>query len=225
MTITTLPDLVQGTEEWHEQRRGIITASVVGKLVTPKTIKAAENVETRALAAQLVAERITGWTDATYVSDDMWQGTLDEPVARAVYAEHFAPVTEVGFMVRDDWGFSIGYSPDGLVGDDGLIECKSRRPKIHLAHILAGEVPSENMAQIQAGLLVSDRQWCDYISFCGGMPLWVKRVTPDPRWHAAIVEAVEKFEKAAEQMAADYHLAVEGLPTTERTQLDEIRIA
>jgi hypothetical protein len=223
MTVTTLPDLIQGTDEWLDQRRGMVTASMVGRLITPKTVKPAENPESRSLVAQLVAERITGFTDSTYVSDDMWRGTLDEPVARDLYSEHFTPVTEVGFMVRDDWGFSIGYSPDGLVGDDGLIECKSRRPKTHLAHILADQIPPENMAQLQAGLLVSGRDWCDYVSYCAGMPLWVKRVTPDERWQTAIVDTVRKFEDTAALMLADYQRAVEGLPMTER-QLDRAGI-
>lgn len=220
MTLHVFTDLIQGTDEWLEARRGIVTASVVGQLVTPKTIKPASNDHSRALTAQLVAERITGWSEHPYVSHDMLRGSLDEPVARALYAEHYAPVVEVGFMVRDDWGFKIGYSPDGLVGDDGLIEIKSRRPKQHLSTILAGEVPAENMAQIQCGLLVSGRQWCDYISYCGGMPMWVKRVEPDPRWHEAILAAVEAFERTAAEMIARYEVAVAGFPMTERSTYD-----
>ena len=156
MTLIELPDLIQGTDEWHDQRRGIVTASVVGRLLTA-TGKPANNDTSRTLTAQLVAERITGWTDPVYVSDDMLRGTEDEPRAVDVYAEHFAPVTSTGFMVRDDWGFRIGYSPDGLVGDDGLIEVKSRRAKKQLQTILEDAVPAENMAQIQCGLLVSGR--------------------------------------------------------------------
>src|SRR5690606_34186370 len=79
-------DLIQGTDEWMEARRGIVTASVVGQLVTPKTIKPAANDHSRALVAQLVAERITGWSEDPYVSHDMLRGSLDEPVARALYA-------------------------------------------------------------------------------------------------------------------------------------------
>ena len=227
MALHVLPDLIQGSDEWLDQRRGIVTASVVGQLITPKTIKPAANDTSRALTALLAAERITGWTDPVYVSDDMLRGTLDEPVARAIYAEKVIapiPVTEVGFMVRDDWGFPIGYSPDGLVGDDGLIEVKSRRQKKHLADIVADQVPLENLAQIQCGLLVSGRQWCDYVSFCGGMPLWVKRVYPDERWFEAIVAAVTAFEETAAQMVATYQAAVEGLPATERTTLQEMTI-
>lgn len=220
MTLHVYTDLIQGTDEWLEARRGIVTASVVGQLVTPKTIKPAANDHSRALVAQLVAERITGWSEDPYVSRDMLRGSLDEPVARALYAEHYAPVAEVGFMVRDDWGFKIGYSPDGLVGDDGLIEIKSRRPRQHLSTILAGEVPAENMAQIQCGLLVSGRQWCDYVSYCGGMPMWVKRVEPDPRWHEAILAAVAQFEEAAAEMIAAYEAAVAGFPMTERSTYD-----
>lgn len=220
MSVLTFPDLIQGTDEWLAARRGIVTASVVGQLVTAKTIRPAANDTSRALTALLAAERITGWTDPVYVSDDMLRGTMDEPIARGIYAEHHAPVVEVGFMVRDFGGYVIGYSPDGLVGDDGLIEIKSRRAKRHLTDILADEVPAENMAQIQAGLLVSGREWCDYVSYCSGMPLWTKRVEPDERWHAAITEAVAGFEQTVAQMVATYHARVAGLPATERTDYD-----
>ena len=211
-------DLIQGTDEWFAARRGIVTASVIGQLITPKTVKPAANDYSRALTMTLVAERITGWTEEVFVSNDMMRGSMDEPVARDLYGRHYAPVVEVGFMVRDDWGWRLGYSPDGLVGDDGLIEVKSRRPKKHLATILADEVPLENMAQIQAGLLVSGRAWCDYLSYCGGMPMWRKRVTADERWAAAIVEAVATFEQTADQMVRAYLKAVDGLPTTERIE-------
>ena len=217
MAITEHPHIEQGTDEWHDLRRGIVTASTVGILITPRTIRPANNPTTRALTAQLVAERITGHTDPTYMTDDMWRGVEDEPRARHLYAETIAPVREVGFITRNDWGFTIGYSPDGLVGDDGLIEIKSRRPKKHLTTILTDEVPPENMAQIQAGLLVTGRDWCDYLSYSGGMPLWRIRVYPDARWQEAIVDAVAAFEDTAAQMIAAYEKAVEGLPTTERT--------
>lgn len=216
MSLTIYNDIDQGSPEWHAARRGIITASVVGQFVTPKTIKPAVNDYARGMAVHLVAERITGYTEPTFVSADMERGNFDEPYARDLYSEHYAPAAEVGFMVRDDWGFQIGYSPDGVVGDDGLIEIKSRRQKKHLATILADEVPLENMAQIQCGLLVTGRAWLDYVSFCGGMALWTKRVLPDPRWHAAIIDAVTAFEETAAQMIATYTAATDGRPITER---------
>jgi hypothetical protein len=265
MTLTEYPDVIQGTDEWHDQRRGIVTASVVGQLLTtrapgameyacpeclvpagqpcvslrggapiktlhadrhasaatqrataPRIIEAAKPDDVRALTLTLVAERITGHTDPTYLSDDMLRGYDDEPRAVAVYSAHHAPVETGGFMVRDDWGWKIGYSPDGTVGDDGLIEVKSRRQKKQLQTILADEVPAENMAQLQCGLLVSGRAWCDYVSYCGGMPLWVKRVEPDPRWFDAITAAVGAFEATAAQMIDTYQAATAGLPMTER---------
>jgi hypothetical protein len=269
VSLHTYTDLVQGSDEWLEARRGIVTASTVGQLITtrplgginytcpecdaepespcrsrsrrdgapikglhaervqaaaeddaPPIVEPASNDYSRALTTLLVAERITGWTESVYVTNAMLRGSLDEPVARGIYAEHYAPVTEVGFLVRDDGGYRIGYSPDGLVGDDGLIEIKSRQPKRHLATILADEVPAETVAQIQCGLLVSGRQWCDYVSFCGGMPLWRKRVEPDPRWFDAILAAVETFEQTAAEMVATYQAAVAGLPATERSTYD-----
>jgi hypothetical protein len=216
MTLQIFTELEQGTDEWLAERCGIVTASVVGLLVTAKTLKPAENDTARSLTAALTAERITGHVEPMHVSSDMERGTLDEPYARDVYGEHYAPVTEVGFMVRDDWGFRLGYSPDGLVGDDGLIEIKSRNQKIQLATILADEVPAGNMAQCQAGLLVSGRDWLDYVSYSGGMPLYVKRVYPDIRWHHAIKEAVELFETNSADIITQYLGAIEGLPMTAR---------
>lgn len=220
MTLTTLPELEQRTPEWDDQRRGIVTASVVGQLVTPSTLKVANNDQSRALVWQLAAERITGWTEPTYVSDDMWRGVEDEPRAVEHYAETRASVKRVGFMVRtEEWG-TLGYSPDGLVGETGLIECKSRKPKKHLQTILSDTVPPENMAQLQAGLLVSEREWIDYVSWCGGMPMWVIRVAPDLKWFEAIRAAVDAYEQAADRMTREYRQAVNGLPATERPTND-----
>lgn len=224
MTLTVHESLIQGSQEWFDQRRGIVTASAVGKLVTPKTIQPADNPESRGMAMLLAAERITGWTDPTFTSDDMWRGIEDEPRARAKYAEHYAPVVEAGFMVEDRWGFRIGYSPDGLVGDDGLIEIKSRRSKVQLATILADQVPAENMAQLQCGLLVSGRKWIDYVSYCGGMPLYVIRVHPIEAWHKAILNAVSAFEDVVADMVRTYNVSIEGLHMTDRPAELEIVI-
>ena len=214
MSLEIFTELEQGSPEWLAARCGIVTASVVGQLVTP-TLKTANNDTSRGLTNTLVAERITGRVVQVFANAAMQRGTLDEPYARAKYAEHHAPVDEVGFIVRDFGKYKIGYSPDGLVGDDGLIEIKSRDPKKHLATILADAVPAENMAQCQTGLLVTGRAWIDYTSYAGGMPLWTKRVYPDIRWHTAIKEAVEQFENNSLDIIANYMEAVEGLPQTE----------
>jgi hypothetical protein len=225
VSLIEYPDVIQGSDEWHDQRRGIVTASVVGQLVTPKTLKIAANDKSRGIVAQLVAERITGYTDPTYVGDDMLRGIDDELRAREKYAEVYQrPVREVGFLLRKEDTWQLGYSPDGLIGDDGLIEVKSRRAKLHLSTILAGEVPAEYMAQCQAGLLVSGREWLDFISYSGGMPMWHKRVRPDPAWQDAIVAAVEQFEETAVEMVAEYAVLTDGLPATERTTEMEMRI-
>ena len=209
-------ELEQGAPEWLAARGGIVTASVMHQLVTP-TLKVANNDTSRGLTLTLVAERITGHVEMIVPSRDMERGTLDEPYARAAYSDDAgAPVAEVGFMVRDFGGYRIGYSPDGLVGNDGLIEIKSRKQKIQLRTVLADEVPAENMAQIQTGLLVSGRAWLDYVSYCGGMPLYVKRVFPDPDWFATIIAAAISFEDTATTMFDTYATRVEGRPLTER---------
>ncbi len=80
------------------------------------------------------------------------------------------------------------------------------------------------MAQVQAGLLVSGRAWCDYVSYCGGMPLYIKRVLPDPRWASTILDALFQFENAALKMTRAYDNVVAGLPVTERIDHDDFEV-
>ena len=223
MTLHEYPKVDQGSEEWHALRRGIVTASVVGKLLTP-TLKVADNDTSRALTATLAAERITGWTEDSAMTSDMWRGVECEPIARDLYSGHYHQAVETGFMRRDEDGWTLGYSPDGLVADDGLIEIKCPRAKTHLNTILAGEVPAYYMAQCQSGLLVSGRKWIDFVSYVGGMPLFVKRVLPDPKWHEAIEAACRRFEENAAQIVADYEKRVADMPQTERLDF-EIKVA
>lgn len=196
-----------------------MTASVVGKMLTP-TLKVADNDTSRGITAGLVAERITGWTEETAMTSDMWRGVEAEPFARDVYSGHYQQAVEVGFMLREEDGWTLGYSPDGLVADDGLIEIKAPRAKTHLKTILADEVPEHYMGQCQAGLLVSGREWIDFVSFVGGMPLYVRRVLPDPDWHLAITAACIQFEANAAAITRDYRSRVADMPKTERLDFD-----
>jgi len=262
MTLTTYPELEQGTDEWLAARCGIVTASVVHNLVSsrqptaidadcpecgsaaaepcvgkrspgplktlhteraaaaremPRRITADTTSETAlGLIMALAAERITGHVVPIQPSRAMERGTLDEPYARDHYAERHAPVQEIGFMVKHFDGYSIGYSPDGLVGDKGLIEIKSREQKTQLKTVLAGEPPAENIAQMMCGLLVTGRAWCDYVSWSGGMPAWVHRVYPDTRWFDAIKQAVAAAETQIAEIVSTYLTATKDLPPTER---------
>lgn len=216
MALHVYTEIEQGTEEWHDLRRGLITASAVGKLLTP-TLRVADNDTSRGLVAALVAERITGYTEPSFMNDDMMRGVLHEPVARDRYAElNGVTVEQVGFLVRDDWGYQIGASPDGLIGEHGGLEVKCPRAKTHIQTIVADRVPAHHASQIQASLLVSGREWWDFVSFCAGLPLWTKRVYADAKHQGAIVDAVAAFEEAAEALISDYLDRAEVLPTTER---------
>jgi putative phage-type endonuclease len=209
----------QRSDEWYTARRGIVTASAVGKLLTP-TLKVADNDTARGLTAALVAERITGTVEPTFVNDDMWRGIEHEPYARDLYSGLYQQAVECGFMVRreDDW--TLGYSPDGVVADEGLIEIKCPRAKAHVVTILTDAVPAYYMAQLQAGLLVTGRKWIDYVSFHAGLPLYVKRVHPDPAWQDALIAACRAFETNAAQMVAEYDQRAQTMPPTERLDFE-----
>lgn len=203
MTITYHPELIQGSDAWLEARRGLITAGSMDLILTP-TLKVASNEKERQHLFELLAQRVTGYVEPQYVSDDMLRGLEDEIYAKALYSEKYAPIHDVGMVTNDRWGFVISCSPDGLVGDDGMVECKSRRQKYQTQTIIDGAMPNEYMLQVQAELMVTERKWCDFISYCGGMPMFVTRVYPIP----SIVEAMENaaigFEQRLQENLAMY---------------------
>lgn len=214
------PDLIQGSDAWLTARRGLLTASEMRLIITP-TLKVAKNEKASAHLYELLAQRITGYVEPRYVSDDMLRGQVDEIEARTLYAKHYAPVQEMGFITNDEWGFTLGYSPDGLVGDDGLIECKSRRQKFQAETIIAGEMPDEYMIQVQTGLLVTGRRWCDFVSYCGGMPMVTIRVPADDAIQDAIIEAATDFELRMSKMEEAYQTSLLGgrhIPTERRIE-------
>lgn len=217
MTTTYHPEVTQGSDEWHALRRGILTASEVKLILTP-TLKLANNEKTRQHVYEIAAQRISEYTEPSYIGDDMLRGWDDEVRARDLYSATRAPVTETGFVTNDDLGFTLGYSPDGLVGDDGLIECKSRRQKYQVQTISTGEVPDDYVLQLQTGLLVTGRKWLDFISYSGGLPMFVCRVLPDPAIIDAIKTAATEFEVKVRQVVQSFYdnVAANGYPATER---------
>jgi len=221
VTITYHRDLVQGSEEWHAARCGLITASEVKLLLSPKTLQPLNNEKTRAHIWELAAQRITKYVEPTYISDDMLRGHEDEIRACDLYRKHFGPVEACGFVTNDEWGFTIGCSPDRLVGDDGLIEAKSRRQKFQVQtiveHFREGVIPEEHRLQVQTNLLVTGRMWCDFISYSGGLPTRPLRIEADLAVQDAIVAACIEAERQIAEAVTDFRKAVrQGFIPTER---------
>jgi len=190
-------EMIQGSDEWFAARCGLLTASEMHLIVTP-TLKAASNDKERSHLYELLAQRITRYVEPTYVNDNMLRGQEEELDAVALYDKTYARVERVGFITNDKWGFTIGYSPDAVVGDDGLVECKSRKQKLqiqtYIEYVLKDTVAPEFMIQVQTGLLVSERKWVDLISYCGGLPMATVRVLPDAEIQGAIIAAAMAFE-------------------------------
>lgn len=201
----------QGSLQWVAARCGLLTASEMKLIVTP-TLKVADNDATRLHLYDLAAQRITGTVESAFQSYDMIRGQAEEVEARGKYAAAFGPVREVGFVTNSKWGFTLGYSPDGLVGDDGQIECKSRKPKYQVQTVVEyavkNTVPSEFMIQLQTGLLVTEREWIDLVSYSPKLPLAVMRVYPDDKIQAAIVAAAEAAEAKIAHIISTYEEAI-----------------
>lgn len=223
-------DFVQGSDDWLQARCGLLTASEMKLIITP-TLRFCSNDKERAHLYELMAQRITGYVEPHYVSDDMLRGHEDEVQARILYEEHFAKVDDVGFITNDRWGFTLGYSPDGLVSDNGAIECKSRRQKYQIETwveaVRLGIPPIDYMLQIQTGLLVSERQWIDFVSYSGGLPMAVIRTYPDAKVQSAIIEAAAAFEARVAERMQTYRAILQAAPKlieTERRVETEILI-
>lgn len=213
-------EIEQGTPEWHELRRGIVTASVAAKLVTP-TGKVAQNETVRQLAYTLAAEKISGRVEPCPTIYHFERGHIEEVFARDLYTKNYSQVKECGFIETKIDSLRVGYSPDGLVGEDGLIEIKSRIGKFQVQTIVAGEVPAEYMVQLQFGLMVSGREWIDFCQYSNGMHMFIKRVYPDLSLHGIISVAVESFYNNVYGIIGDYNVGAENLPLAEYIDHDE----
>ena len=199
--------MTQGTDEWLAARQGLLTASEMKHIITP-SLKTADNDKSRSHMYELLAQRITEYVEPHYVSDDMLRGRDDEIDAKILYNTHFGALHDVGFITNDQWGFTIGFSPDALVGEDGFIEVKGRRQKYQVETIINNEMPSDYSIQVQTGMLVTGRKWCDFISYSGGLPMSPIRVLPDYAVQEAIVRAATAFEARLAEKLAEYHAAL-----------------
>jgi len=228
VTVTYHDQVAQGSDEWMALRCGLLTASEMHLIVTP-TLKAASNDKERSHMYELLAQRITKHVEPSYISDSMLRGTEDEVEARLEYAHHYEPVTACGFVTNDKWGFTIGYSPDGLVGDKGQFEAKSRSQKYQIRtlveYVNVKKIDPDYVIQAQTGLLVSEREWCDLSSYCGGLPMATVRVYPDKEIQTAILTAAQAFEArlaAARERYREVLLSKARLIGTKRRDRQEI---
>ena len=216
--ITIYEELEQGSDAWIKARCGLISASIMNDILTP-LLKLASNDKTRAAVYELACQRVTRHVEPQFWTDSMLRGVSDEVTARELYSEHISTAIEVGGMSRQFAFGEVWYSPDGVVGDDGLIEVKSRRAGLHFKTVSEGEIPKEHILQLQAGLLVSGRKWIDYISICKGMPLFIKRVEPIEEYQQAILLACETMEEKIAEVTHSYYSTIGDMDiiiTTER---------
>jgi len=185
----------QGTDSWHQIRCGKVTASRVADIIA-KT-KTGYSASRENYLAQLVCERMTGKPTESFTNAAMLHGTETEPFARAAYeSAKDVLVQEVGFIVHpliED----AGASPDGLVGDFGLVEIKCPNTATHIQTLLDQKVPEKYNTQMQWQMACTQRQWCDFVSFdprmAEGLQLFIKRVELDPVYIANLEKEILNF--------------------------------
>ena len=150
---------------------------------------------------KLVAERLTGICEETYYNKNMEIGNILEPDARKYYEkEKGCIVKQVGFVVRDEW---VGVSPDGLIGDDGLLEIKCPLASTHIDTITKNRLPATYVPQVQGQLWVTERLWCDFMSYCPlvkGRPSHYIRVPRDDAYIAILEKEVRIFVEQLKDM-------------------------
>jgi len=189
-------EAVQGTEEWFAARRGVPSASMAEKILSPTGIP---SKQADAYMNLLLSERLTGSSQGFEGNAHTERGNLLESEAREYYGfVSGCEVREVGFCTLDDGTF--GCSPDGLAGD-GLVEIKCPAPHTHIGYLLDGKAPTGYLSQLQSQLYVMGAKWVDFLSYHPEMPPLLVRVEPDPAWHAKFAEELAKFTK---KMAAKW---------------------
>jgi putative phage-type endonuclease len=197
-------DCIQGDPLWFAARAGSVTASRVAAVIAKLKRSSNESAERAHYRCQLVSERLTGRADEHYVSQYMKDGTENEPLARTAYElERDCMVEQVGFVLHPtiQW---VGASPDGIVGSDGLLECKCPKATTHLEYLLGGVVPEEYQAQMLLQMAVCERQWCDFASYNPLFPehlrLFIVRFPRDEKRIAEMEAEVVKFLGEVEMM-------------------------
>lgn len=174
--------LIQGSSEWLAARCGRVTASRVADVVA--RTKTGWGASRATYMAELLVERMTGQPAPAYVSPAMQHGTDCEPYARAEYVSRFGvEVYEIGLVPHPEIPMAAA-SPDGLVGDDGLVEFKCPTTATHLETLLGASPPDRYIVQVQWQLACTDREWADLCSYDPRVPepmrLHVQRIKRDP---------------------------------------------
>lgn len=188
-------EIIQGSDEWKALRLGKVTASRVADVIA-KT-KSGYSASRANYMAQLIAERLTGTAAETFVNAAMQHGTDTEPEARDAYSFYQgATVEQVAFVPHPKIN-QAGASPDGLVGEDGLVEIKCPNTAGHLETLLGQAVPAKYTAQMQFQMACTGRKWCDFVSYDPRMPehmrLFVRRITRDDKFIKEIEEEIAAF--------------------------------
>lgn len=184
-------DCKQNTPQWIAARLGKVTASEIDALVSPKgKIRAGSGVDT--YLYKKLAEKLLGFSLNDWTSQAAEHGSIMEMEARPWYAfDREVEVKEVGFCVSDD--DRIGFSPDGLVGDDGGLEIKVFQPQNSLRVLVEDKIPDENIMQVHFSLYVSGRKWWDWVSYSRQWPPFVTRVHRDEKIMATFKEALDAY--------------------------------
>lgn len=184
-------ELEQGSQRWREARCGLVTASRSADVVA-STKKGDEAAARRNYRTELLCEILTGQPTEQYVTREMQWGADQEPFARAAYElERNVLVETCGFVQHPEIA-RFGASPDGLVGEVGLIQIKCPTTATHLSWILAGTIPLEHGPQMLAEMSCTGRDWCDFVSYDPRLPkrlqMFIRRF---PR-HQQLIEALER---------------------------------
>ncbi len=184
----------QGTAAWKRARLGYVSASRIGDVMT-----GGGGVTRGKYAMRVAAERVSdGSGTESYSNEFMEWGTQQEPFARITYeSKSNVFVEKTGFWVHPEIQW-LGASPDGLVGDDGLVEIKCPFTTTHMRYVFDDEVPKEYYKQIQCQLWVTGRSWCDFISYdpritAKHKQLFVKRCMRDEAVISKMESEVKKF--------------------------------
>ena len=185
----------QGTPEWHQLRLGKVTASRVADILAQT--RTGPSASRQNYLIELALQRSTGMIEPSYTNAAMEWGTQTEPQARVAYeVETGNFVDQVAFIDHPTIAW-FGCSPDGLVGDDALIEIKSPNSSTHWEYFKAKKPPQKYVIQMQTQLCVTGRKWCDFVSFDPRMParsqLLIVRVERDEAFIAEIEEKVKQF--------------------------------
>lgn len=205
MTIKYYMDLEQGSDEWNQRRRAVLTASNISKILTPAKLQITKST---GYLYNFCRQKLDDMPYGEFSTRHTDRGHIEEEIALQIYEAKHGGLKRCGFVENTLHGYKIGCSPDALIGDDGGVEVKSFTPNVQFGNIIEDKIDNKHMLQVQMTLFVTQRKYWKLIYQSSGTEQIITHVLPDTEKQAKIKEACRDFYSRVDDVMEKYRTKI-----------------